>query len=54
MAGGAIGIPPHAVNQCSLGEFRAAVEGWRKANSPDEGPKPPTPDEHDEMIRKYG
>lgn len=32
----------------------AAAEGYRKANTPDEGPKPPTPEEHDRMVEKYG
>lgn len=32
----------------------AAVDGWKKANSPEEGPKPPTPEEHDALVAKYG
>jgi hypothetical protein len=35
-------------------ELRAAVDGWKASNCPEDDPLPPTPDEHDEMIRKYG
>jgi hypothetical protein len=32
----------------------AAVEGWKAANCPEEGPKAPTPEEHDALVAKYG
>jgi hypothetical protein len=33
----------------------AAVDGWKAANCPDDpAPSPPSPEEHDAMIEKYG
>lgn len=39
----------------SLWQFRAIVEGHRRANSvEDEKPPAPTDAEHDELMAKYG
>jgi hypothetical protein len=42
------------VDACSLWEFLAARDGWIKANSADDDRGPPTPEEHDAMIEKWG
>lgn len=44
---------PRQVDQLTAWEFNAAVEGWRAANCPDEGPSPPTPAEHDAMVARF-
>ncbi len=49
-----IGFAPDQVRACSFWDFLAAAEGYRAANSPEEGPKPPSPEEHDAMLAKYG
>jgi hypothetical protein len=38
----------------SFWEFLAVRDGWIAANSPPPELAPPTPEEHDAMIEKYG
>ncbi len=49
-----MGFSPAQVGEMSLWQFSAAWAGWRKANGPEEKPPAPTPEEHDELVRKYG
>lgn len=49
-----MGFTPAEVGQMSLWQYAAAYEGWRKANAADEKPPAPTPEEHDELVAKYG
>lgn len=43
------------MDDCSLWELLAAAEGYRAAHSTEEeAVKPPTPEEHDAMMAKYG
>jgi len=42
------------VDACSFWEFLVARNGWIAANCPPEGDRPPTPEEHDAMIEKWG
>lgn len=51
--GAIIGLSPRQVDELTEWELSAAVDGWRAANCPDAGPKPPTPDEHDALVAKY-
>jgi hypothetical protein len=46
-------MSPTHVGDCSFWQFFAAVEGWRVANSPPEGPKPPSADDHDRMMAQF-
>jgi hypothetical protein len=48
-----MGFTPAEVDACSLWEFLAARDGWIRANST-EGERPPTPEEHDALVEKYG
>lgn len=49
--GAVIGFGPREIDQWSLAELFACIEGWRKANCPD-GDKPPTmdPDDFDQAV----
>lgn len=39
----------------TLWEFGACVSGWNRANSSDDAAlPPPSPEEHDALIAKYG
>jgi len=38
----------------TLWEFSQCVAGWNRAQGGEESVAPPSPDEHDEMIAKYG
>jgi hypothetical protein len=49
-----MGWTPAQVDTCSLWEFLAARDGWIKANTVSDGPGPPTPEEHDAMLAKWG
>lgn len=42
------------MDELTAWELMAAVDGWKSANCPDSGPKPPTGDEHDALVAKYG
>lgn len=53
-SGAAMHWPPSAVYACSFWEFFAASEGYRRANNPEEAPKPPTLEEHDALMAKHG
>lgn len=37
----------------SLWELQAAVEGWKRANSPEEKPRAPTDELFEEQMAKY-
>ena len=47
-----MGYSPRDIDDMTLWEFGACLDGWRKANLPDEGPEPPSQDEHLEMVRR--
>jgi hypothetical protein len=50
-----MGFTPTEIDEMSFWEFLAARDGWIDANTADDGKlKPPTPEEHDAMIAKYG
>ena len=50
-----MGFTPAEVAAMSYGEFRAAVAGWNRVHGGgDTSVAPPTDEEHDELIRKYG
>jgi hypothetical protein len=38
----------------SFWEFGAQVEGWSKANGGQPASTPPTPEEHDDLIARFG
>ena len=40
--------------ECSFWQFRAAAEGWRRANVADDKPAAPSDEEHDALVAKYG
>ena len=44
---------PRDVDDCSLWEFAAAVQGWSKANGGESKPTPPTEEEFDRIMAKY-
>lgn len=39
---------------CSFWQFLAARDGYVLANSPPEDMKPPTDEEHDALVQKWG
>jgi hypothetical protein len=41
------------VDDLSLWEFTAAVNGWAKANGAESKPPAPTDEEHDALMAKY-
>jgi hypothetical protein len=50
-----MGFTPRQVDEMSLWEFLATRDGWIEANTaPDTSIGPPTPEEHDAMLEKYG
>lgn len=49
--GGAMGWAPDVVRACSLSDFTAAFEGWRKANGVPDAPAEPSPDDVRDMRR---
>ncbi len=49
--GAAMGFSPQQINEMSLWEYTAAVDGWMKANGAS-GPTPPEPHELDEWIMR--
>lgn len=44
------------VDETGLWEFMEALRGWNKAQGGDEsaGVKPPTPEEHDRLVERFG
>lgn len=48
-----IGFTPAEIDEMSLWEFAACVEGYRKANSPEPKPPPPTAEKFAEMVASY-
>jgi hypothetical protein len=46
-----MGFTPQQVDACSFPQFAACVEGFNRANSPDE-PAPPSNDEFDAFVAK--
>lgn len=51
-AGAVIGFTPREVDQMSMWEFMAAVEGWIKANTSDEGQSAQEKDELWEWLQQ--
>ena len=49
-----MGFTPAEVGDMSLWQFGAVSDGWRLANGAEEKIQPPTDEEHDEMVAKYG
>ena len=49
-----MGFSPAEVDGCSLWQFLAARDGWIKANTTEDSSRPPTPEEHDALIAKWG
>ena len=49
-----MGWTPAQVDACSLWEFLIARDGWIKANSAPDKLGPPSPEEHDAMLEKWG
>jgi hypothetical protein len=49
-----MGFSPAQVNAMSLWEFLAVRDGWIEANCPPDTMQPPSPEEHDAMLEKYG
>lgn len=45
-----MGWSPDRVDEATWWQFQAAVIGWNKANSPPEGPRAPTPEEHEANL----
>jgi hypothetical protein len=52
--GAAIGLSPRQVDELTIWEFGQAVQGWKDANCPEESVQPPTAEEHDALVEKYG
>lgn len=46
-------MTPREVDDCSLWEFAAAVQGWSKANGGESKPASLSEDEHDELMAKH-
>jgi hypothetical protein len=49
-----MGFTPRQVDEMSFWEFLATRDGWLEANCPPDDKSPPTPEEHDAMLEKYG
>lgn len=49
-----MGFTPQEVDQMSLWQFSACVDGFNKANGAEEMPEPPTADEYYDMIERLG
>lgn len=47
-------MSPKEVGDCSFWQFLCAVDGWKKAHGAEEKAQPPTPDEHDELVARFG
>jgi hypothetical protein len=52
--GAAIGFDPRAVDQWSLAEFVACVEGWKRANGVEDKPSRPSDDAFERMLAEAG
>lgn len=50
--GAVLGFTPQQVDACSFWQFSACVEGYNKANNPDE-PQAPSNAEFDDMLARY-
>lgn len=48
--GAVIGYSPREVDQLSLAELFAAIDGWKKANCPDDKPPVMDPDDFDQAV----
>lgn len=46
-------MTPREIDDCSLWEFGAAVQGWSKANGGETKAKSLSEDEHDALMAKY-
>lgn len=51
--GAVLGFSPREIDQMTLWEFAAAVEGWSKANGGESKPEAPSEEEHDRLMAKY-
>ncbi len=47
-------MTPRDVDDCSIWQFRQALEGWRIAQGGEPSVEAPTTDDFDEMVRQYG
>lgn len=46
-------MTPRQVDELSLWEFAAAVEGWNRAHGSEPEAPAPSADEHDALVEKY-
>lgn len=46
-------MTPREVDDCSLWEFAAAVQGWSKANGGEAKPEAMSEEDHDALLAKY-
>lgn len=49
-----MGWTPRQVDETSLWEFKAAVDGYVEAQGGEAKPEAPTIDEHQALLEKYG
>jgi hypothetical protein len=48
-----MGFTPREVDQMALWEFNACVAGVNEANGAEPAATPPTPEQHDDAIRRW-
>jgi len=48
-----MGFTPPQVDACSFWQFAAAVEGFNRANNPEENPPAPTNSEFDAIVARH-
>ena len=49
-----MGFTPQQVGKMTLWQFNCCVEGYLKANSPEEKPEAPSDQEFDAMLKRHG
>jgi hypothetical protein len=49
-----MGLSRADVGDHSFWTFNAALDGWRRAHETNSRPPPPTDEQHDYLIAKYG
>jgi hypothetical protein len=49
-----MGFTPRQVEEMTFWEFLAVRDGWLSANTAPDTAGPPTAEEHDAMLEKYG
>ena len=52
--GGVLLLSPRQVDDLTFDELMAMFDGWKAANCGDGAPPPPTNEEHDALVAKYG